>query len=178
MVSEEGKSEDEELESAARLLDERWPFGPLFFLKQLGSFVRDRCPDSAEELPVVHLHLADGEVLDLCHIIGIARSWFVLAVNEPEGSSGAPTMRTELVPYSMVLRVTIHSRRDGGHHAGFDLGHRADLVPSPAVSKTRTPEEALAVAAGQAPNACGAGASGAMAGRDEEASHWDGRTSS
>jgi hypothetical protein len=36
-------------------------FGPSFFLGHLGHFVRDRCPDPKENLPVVHAYLADGE---------------------------------------------------------------------------------------------------------------------
>lgn len=149
--TDEATADHEEVESRAWLLDARWPFGPMFFLRQLGSFARDRCPDSAEGLPVVHLHLADGEVLDICHIIGAAPDWLVLAVNEPEGSSSAPAMRTEFVPYAMVQRVTIRAARAGGHHVGFDLGRRVNLVPSPSNSKIMSPEEAVALAAGQVP---------------------------
>jgi len=47
-------------------------FGPSFFLGHLGRFVRDQCPDPKENLPTVHVHLADGETLDVCHIIGIS----------------------------------------------------------------------------------------------------------
>lgn len=148
----EATADHEEAESTAWLLDRRWPFGAMFFLRQLGSFARDRCPDPAEGLPVVHLHLADGEILDICHIIGVAPNWLVLAVNESEGSSSAPAMRTEFVPYGMVHRVTIRAGRVGGHHVGFDLGRRVDLIPGPTASRIMSPEEAVALAAGRAPS--------------------------
>ncbi len=151
--TDETTADHEEAQSPAWLLDRRWPFGAMFFLRQLGSFARDRCPDPAEGLPVVHLHLADGEILDICHIIGVAPTWLVLAVNEFEGTSGGPTMRTEFIPYAMVQRVTIRPGHVGGHRVGFDLGRRADLVPSPTASKIMTPEEAVALAAGQAAQA-------------------------
>lgn len=68
------------------------PFGPGLFLGQLVAFVRDRCPDPSEGLPVVEVHLADGEVLDLCHIIGATPHWVALAVNEVERATSAPTV--------------------------------------------------------------------------------------
>lgn len=96
------------------------PFGPAFFLGQLRAFVRDRCPGAAEGLPVVELHLVDGEVLDLCHVIGVTPAWVALAVNETDRSTSAPPMRTEIVPYECILRVTVRAVRTGAPHLGFD----------------------------------------------------------
>ncbi|MEK6606693.1 MAG: hypothetical protein AABZ30_03440 [Myxococcota bacterium] len=61
-------------------IDARFPFGPLFFLTQLRGFVRDRCPDPAEGLPVVEVHLPSGEGLDVCHVLGVTPLWVALAV--------------------------------------------------------------------------------------------------
>lgn len=117
------------------------PFGPGFFLGQLRVFARDRCPSSSEELPSVAVHLATGEVLELCHVIGLAPTFVALAIHEdPERGRGGPgAMRTELVPYGIITRVTIRSRRgDPGARVGFD----ASREPR-AVLEAVSPEDAL-----------------------------------
>jgi hypothetical protein len=114
-------------------------FGPTFFLTHLAAFVRQQCPDPAEGLPFVHLHLVGGEVLDLCHVIGLTPCWIALAVYE-EGAGAPPrTMRTELVPYELMMRISIRVGQAQGARLGF---HQES---PPAFSKT--PEEALQVAA-------------------------------
>lgn len=144
MASESGtkqgrKRQEEEREIAAmRGVDQRCPFGPSFFLGQLRGFGRDRCPDPDEGLPVVKLYLADGDVLDVCHIIGASPRWIALAVNETERSSGERPMRTELVPYSLVSRVVIRTTRHEGPHVGFDLGHEPDAPKSRATDADRS----------------------------------------
>ena len=124
------------------------PFGPAFFLEQLGGLIRDRCPSPAEGLPGVELHLVDGEVLDLCHVIGVAPSWVVLAVNERDRPSTAPRMRTELVPFACITRVTIRTARDEAHHIGFDASHRP-LVIEQSSEQIATPEAALRAVRGR-----------------------------
>lgn len=90
-------------------------FGPSFFLTQLGAYVRDRCPDIEEALPFVHVHLAGGESLDVCHVIGLAPRWVALAVYEPVSRA----MRTECVPYEAIVRITISPGHAQGDHMGF-----------------------------------------------------------
>ncbi|MBI3399795.1 MAG: hypothetical protein HY048_00120 [Acidobacteria bacterium] len=58
------------------------PFGPSFFLGHLGRFVRDHCPAPEEHLPTVQIRLADGQSLDLCHIVGVSPRWVMLAIRE------------------------------------------------------------------------------------------------
>lgn len=118
------------------------PFGAAFFLEQLRGLIRDRCPSPAEGLPGVELHLVDGETLDLCHVIGVASSWVVLAVNERDRASSEPRMRTELVPFATIIRVTIRTSRDETHPIGFDATHRA-LVIERAAGRVTTSEAAL-----------------------------------
>ncbi len=84
-------------------------FGPSFFLGHLGRFVRDRCPDPKDNLSEVQLHLADGETLHLCHIIGVSPRWVVLAVHD--ATSRGDGMAIELVPYEIIRRVCIRTRR-------------------------------------------------------------------
>ena len=102
------------------------PFGPGFFLGQLRAFARDRCPDPSEGLPRVELHLATGEALDLCHVMGLAPCFVALAVRD--GSGSEPQMRTEIVPYSFITRVTIRPLRGAGGHVGFDLHHDPEIL--------------------------------------------------
>ncbi len=122
------------------------PFDAGFFLGQLAGFVRDRCPPPEAGLPKVELHLADGEVFDLCHVIGVAPSWAALAVIEPGDRHGERRMRTELVPYASILRVTVRSAAPGATHVGFDTRH-APRVLAPEAEQALTPEGALRVAA-------------------------------
>ena len=96
--------------------DRECPFGPSFFLGQLGRFVRDHCPDPSEQLPVVEIHLIDGGTLDLCHIIGVSSQWVMLAVHD---GAGGDEMSIELVPFGFVRGVSIRSRHAKGESAGF-----------------------------------------------------------
>lgn len=132
-------------EPAPAELLSRAPFGPGFFLGQLRAFARERCPDPGEMLPCVELHLATGEVLDLCHVMGLAPAFVALAVREARGGSGAEgaAMRTELVPYAFITRVTIRPVRGAGPHVGFNPEHAPEVLP-----QARTPEETLRAAAG------------------------------
>lgn len=119
------------------------PFGPGFFLAQLRAFARDRCPDAAEELPSVELHLATGEILELCHVMGLAPGFVVLAVRESRSGSGGMAMRTEIVPYTFITRVTIRSMNAAAaSHVGFNPEHAPILL-----AQDRSPEEALRAAA-------------------------------
>jgi hypothetical protein len=144
---EEPELEPQALRDAAiAAFAERWPFGPVFFLGQLGAFVRDKCPDPGEGLPVVEIHLADGDVLDLCHVIGVAPTWVALAVNEIEAREDQPRMRTELVPYARIAQVTVRSCRSGSPHLGF-ASHQAPELLAPGNRVPATPESALRAAA-------------------------------
>ena len=102
------------------------PFGASFFVNQLRRFVRDRCPEPSEHLPIVELHLADGEVLDVCHVIGLSPWWVALAARERSEPGAA--MRTEVVPYDVILRITIRPSRANGKQFGFDPHHAPEIV--------------------------------------------------
>jgi hypothetical protein len=126
-MQEHSSDEAEKLEAMAALTraDRACSFGPSFFLGQLGRFVRDRCPDPKENLPVVQLHLGDGETLDICHIIGVSPRWVMLAVRD--AASHRDGMAIELVPYEIIRRVCIRTRR-------------AAEGASPGYAQTRPPE--------------------------------------
>src|SRR5574341_611546 len=115
------------------------PFGPPFFAGQLGALVRERCPTPEEGLPNVQVFLNSGEQLNLCHVIGFAPLWVGLAVFENDSDS----MRTELVPYESIMRVTIGPPKARGTRVGFDHSH----APAPIAAAAMTPEQALRAAA-------------------------------
>ena len=124
-------------------------FGPIFFLQHLRGLVRDHCPDPAEGMPSVGLHLMDGSELDICHIVGIDPHWIALAVREPGEEGRQTAMRTELVPYHMITRVAIYgTRRPINHHVGFDAERELHLLDPMRAKSPMTPEEALRAVAG------------------------------
>lgn len=129
-----------ELQALIREAGARCPFGQTFFAGQLGGLVRERCPKPQEGLPRVQLHLHSGERLDLCHVIGFAPLWVALAVWE----SGSE-MRTELVPYESIVRVTIGAPRETGTRIGFDQSR----APMAMAGIAMTPEQALRAAGAQ-----------------------------
>lgn len=129
-----------EILSVMREVAARCPFGPAFFAGHLGGLVRERCPDPREGLPSVQVYLHDGERLDLCHVIGFAPLWVAFAVWE----HGSHAMRTELVPYELIARVTIGAPGDQRPGIGFDQAHAPMAV-------SMTPEQALQAAAAEGP---------------------------
>jgi len=112
-------NEAERLEAAAACAraDRASTFGPSFFLGHLGRFVRDHCPVPEESLPMVQLRLADGQTLDLCHIIGVSPRWVMLAVRD--AASRQEDMAIELVPFEMIHGVRIRTRHAAGTSVGF-----------------------------------------------------------
>ena len=134
--------------SSARSRDPR-PFGPGFFLGQLRAFAREHCPSPSERLPAVTVHLASGEELELCHVAGLAPTFVALAIRERVAGSGAILMRTELVPYGLIARITIRPVSDEAKQVGFN----ADAVPR-VVPESATPTEVLRAAAAE-PNCHG-----------------------
>lgn len=118
-----------------------YPFGPEFFLEHLRAFARDHCPDPAEGLPRVLVHLVSGEQLELCHVIGLAPGFVALAVRESAADSHV--MRTELVPYACLARLTIRPSADETKQVGFNTEHAPRLIRPVA-----SPERVLSLAAG------------------------------
>lgn len=119
-------------------------FGPLFFLRHLGGLVRERCPDPSEAAPRVQAALADGTVLDLCHIIGVTPKWIAFAVFDTEHGGGSERMRTELVPYAMITRLSIRTDPGHGiHRMGFDVDRNPEVREGRGGPEPRSAEDAL-----------------------------------
>lgn len=111
-------------------------FGPSFFLGHLGRFVRDRCPDQKENLPLVQVRLADGDTLDVCHIIGVSPHWVMLAVSDP--ASHHDGMAIELVPYELIRRVCIRTRHGEGTSIGFAQVRSPEIVAAETLLRAAT----------------------------------------
>lgn len=116
--------------------DRTFPFGPIFFLHHLAGFVRDRCPDPHDHMPVVEMHLADGETVTVCHIVGVSPRWVVLAVWAP--GSDNEGMAVECVPFGMIRRVSIHSRRANAS-VGFKQAQPPSIVGAETLLKAAMP---------------------------------------
>lgn len=140
-MSTDPPAADAERQAIARLLQpSQAPFGPRFFLAQLAGFLRDRCPDPSARLPRLELCIAGAESITVCHVIALSPQWVAVAA----GARDAP-MRTEIIPYESIMRVTIGSRPPGG--IGFDSRRRPLVV----ADRPMSPEEALATAASASP---------------------------
>jgi hypothetical protein len=117
--------------------DRVFPFGPSFFLHHLGGFVRDRCPDPQEHMPVVEVHLADGETMTVCHIVGVSPRWVVFAVRTAGAESDV--MAIECIPFAVIRRVTIHARRPGHGAVGFKQVQPPSIVAAEALLQAAMP---------------------------------------
>ena len=130
----DGQAERLEAATALTRADLACAFGPSFFLGHLGRFVRDRCPDPKENLPVVQVRLADGETLDLCHIIGVSPRWVMLAVRD--AASHQDGMAIELVPFDLIRGVCIRTRQAGGATVGFAQPRAPEFIAAEALLGT------------------------------------------
>lgn len=134
--------EPEQLAAATALTraDLACTFGPSFFLGHLGRFVRDRCPDPKENLPVVLAYLADGESLNVCHIIGVSPRWVMLAVRDARGHGDG--MAIELVPYGLIQRVSIRTGRAEGASIGFSQTRAPEIIGAETLLRAAMPPDA------------------------------------
>ena len=101
-------------------------FGPSFFVGNLGRLVREHCPESKDNLPIVRVYLTGGETLDVCHIIGVSPRWVLLAVRDVDSQREA--MAVELVPYDAIQRISIRSRHVDASSIGFSEIRRPEII--------------------------------------------------
>jgi hypothetical protein len=127
--------------------DDRYPFGPTFFRKQLRAFMRDEAAEPTDVLPVVEIHLVDRSPLDLAHIINVTPEWVALAVAD-RGEGSASRLRTEFVPYDAIARVTLLPVRTYASQLGFDRARVAQIMNPPA-RPAMSPAAAIRSAAGE-----------------------------
>lgn len=104
------------------------PFGPGFFSTAFYERVGKLCKERPGDATVVLVQLADGRVLDLCHIELLTLRWMMAAVFK-EGSD-CREMDTALVPYEMITRITLSRRKATKRRLGFQIEKSAVAVTS------------------------------------------------
>jgi len=103
-------------ETPASIPVRRACFDAVFFSGFLGERARALCAQQPDRTAVVLLHLADGAILDLCHIEQLFPDWMAGRVYwDPKTCD---RMDLVFVPYALITRVTvslpsIHERRIG-----------------------------------------------------------------
>lgn len=132
------------LDAIVQAIEAQCPFGPTFFYTQLRGFVRDGCPEASENWPTVELRLRSGECIQICHIIGVAPLYVALAVYEDDKADDPPAMRTELLPFDQIERVTVRPMQHKSPGFGFNVARVPSLVTQDSMM---TPEQALRAAA-------------------------------
>jgi hypothetical protein len=95
------------------------PFGPTFFVRHLTDFVRKQCPRPGKSRPIVQIHLMSGEVLYLCNVIDVSKRWVALGVYDDEDEEDTHALRTEIVPYNNLVRITVKAPEDRSGQIGF-----------------------------------------------------------
>ena len=92
-------------------------FDTQFFATVLGERVRETCPADTEHVPVVLLHLKDGTVLDLCHIILVTPAW--VAVMHFRDTATCDDTDCSFILYEMIARITVSRRPRTEREVGF-----------------------------------------------------------
>lgn len=105
------------------------PFGPSFFLTVLGDRVREQCDRNPESVPVVGLHLADGVILDLCHVAGVGPQW--LGARFYRDRETCTDMDVAFVPYGLITRITVSMWHRSQRPLGFDVNHPVTSMAAP-----------------------------------------------
>jgi len=94
-------------------------FNAEFFRKILPDGAAKVCEIVADSVPVVNVHLANGRVLDLCHIAHVGEAW--IAAYYYRDASRSYEMDLAFVPYPLVVLVTISARQAAERKMGFAL---------------------------------------------------------
>jgi hypothetical protein len=104
------------------------PFDAGFFATAFRERVGALCKERPGDATLVLVQLADGRVLDLCHIELLTPRWMMAAVFR-EGSD-CKEMDTALVPYELVTRLTLSRRKASAKRLGFQLEKSAAAISS------------------------------------------------
>ena len=137
VTGEEGNSVAETLPvSAAR----PWrgtssaPFDAHFYTSVLPDRVVAQCQGNPGAVPVVNLHLANGRVLDLCHIMHLTERWF--AVQYFRDTVTCADMDVAFLPYELVVLVSVALQHSSQRRIGFNIrGEAAALDAAPAAQE-------------------------------------------
>ncbi|MBI4200257.1 MAG: hypothetical protein HY535_07280 [Chloroflexi bacterium] len=100
-----------------------------FFQQVLPERVALECEGHPESVPVVQVHLANGTVLDLCHIVHLADAWF--AVQHFRDARTCADMDTVFLPYGLVAMVTVSLHHPASRRVGFSVQPKPKAVEAP-----------------------------------------------
>lgn len=101
------------------------PFDGPFFQTIFPERIQAACPGSSGTIPVVLLQLADGRILDLCHIDLLTPQW--MAVEAFRDTASCDEMDVVFVPYEMIALVTISRRSPSQRRLGFRLENSSSM---------------------------------------------------
>lgn len=102
-------------------------FDPGFYQTVLPDRVGQQCAMQSGHVPVVEFRLADGTVLDVCHIVHLADKW--LAVAYFRDASACQDMDLAFFGYEMVTRVMLSMHAPGSRSLGFQLDRQPEPLP-------------------------------------------------
>jgi hypothetical protein len=113
--------EPDETEVAAPTLDPTTepPFGPSFFLSVLPDRIATACDAQPRQVPVVWIRLADGTLLDLCHVPVLTPRYVV--VNAYRDIETCDDMDMVFVPYPFITWVKVALFEPTRRSLGFRL---------------------------------------------------------
>ncbi|MBI2166010.1 MAG: hypothetical protein HYU29_06360 [Chloroflexi bacterium] len=98
-------------------------FDASFYRETLPERVTVECQSRPDAVPVVNLHLANGQVLDLCHIVHLGDAW--LTVQYFRDVQACDDMDLAFLPYGLVTLVTVSLHHPTSRRIGFSLGEQS-----------------------------------------------------
>jgi hypothetical protein len=99
-----------------------------FFTEAFPSLVQEECKGRPDHVPVVHLHLSDGSLLDVCHILHLAPAWISVAFYRDAGS--CEDMDFAFLPYGLISRVELSFHDPQSRRLGFRIESEPQTVAS------------------------------------------------
>lgn len=96
-----------------------------FYRTFLPGWVLKECREHPGDLPVVKLYLANGTVLDLCHIVSLADSWF--SVQYFREAETCTDMDIAFLPYELVTFATVSLHHPSSRRMGFNITAKPSL---------------------------------------------------
>lgn len=94
-----------------------------FYAQVLNDLMLKECRARPGQVPVVHLHLGDNSIVDVCHIVQLAPAWICVAFyRDPESCDD---MDFAFLPYGLVSRLTVSFHPAESRKLGFHVEEHA-----------------------------------------------------
>src|SRR5574341_1750905 len=98
---------------------ERRVFDAGFYRTVLPWWIRTQCEGKLRGVPVVELRLADGAVLDVCHLVNLADQW--MAISHFRDAETCDDMDMAFIRYETVMRINVSMHDPKSRRIGFDV---------------------------------------------------------